>query len=96
MNPTSDRSQPAQTFYRRRFRAAVELRGLSMEGIARSCEVSYRHLSFVVTGQRKTSTAVLAKIRALLGEAGWLFATGNSPALRDDFLAAEVQPCPEA
>lgn len=67
-----------------------------MEGIARSCEVSYRHLCYVVTGQRKTSTTVLAKIRALLGEAGWLFATGSSPALRDDFLAAEVQPCPEA
>jgi hypothetical protein len=43
-------------------------------------------------GQRRPSAALLAKIRALLGEPGWLFATGQTDTLRDSPLAAAVQP----
>lgn len=72
---------------RRRFRAAAELGGLSMEGMARCCGVSSRHLWYIVTGQRRPSAQVLAKLRGLLGEPGWLFATGQADALREDGIS---------
>ena len=79
-----DRTETEQTsFSRRRFRAAVELRGLSIEGMARSCEVSARHLWYIVTGQRRPSAQLLDKVHALLGESGWLFATGQADSLRE-------------
>lgn len=85
MSMTQDRKEPEQvTFSRRRFHAARELRGLSMEGMARQCEVSARHLWYVVTRERKPSLAMLAKLRALLGEPGWMFATGQADTLRDE------------
>lgn len=81
---TQDRNDSEQiTFNRRRFHAARELRGLTMEGMARTCEVSARHLWYVVTGQRKASAGVLAKLRDLLGEPGWLFASGQTETLAD-------------
>ena len=55
-----------------------------MEGMARQCEVSARHLWYVVTRERKPSAALLGKLRALLGEPGWLFATGQADTLRDE------------
>lgn len=91
MTQTADGQQSAQpTFFRFRFRAAAELRGLSMEGMARTCEVSSRHFWYVVTGQRRPSAELLAKIRGLLGEPGWLFTTGQTDALHDDRTAGEV------
>ncbi|MBL9004601.1 MAG: helix-turn-helix transcriptional regulator [Myxococcales bacterium] len=100
MDHNPDRNEPEQvTFSRRRFHAARELRGLSMEGMARQCEVSARHLWYVVTRERKPSLAMLAKLRAQLGEPGWLFATGQADALRDDAAgtaaasASEGSPC---
>lgn len=97
MSMTQDCKEPEHvTFSRRRFHAARELRGLSMEGMARQCEVSARHLWYVVTRERKPSHALLAKMRALLGVPGWLFATGQADTLRDEgagSCAAEVAPC---
>lgn len=85
MPKTRDRNDSEQTtFIRRRFHAARELRRLAMEGMARTCEVSARHLWYVVTGQRKPSAALFAKLRALLGESGWRFATGQADSLADD------------
>lgn len=85
MDQDPDRKEPEQvTFSRRRFHAARELRGLSMEGMARQCEVSARHLWYVVTRERKPSLAMLAKLRALLGEPGWMFATGQADTLGDE------------
>jgi len=85
MAQNTDRTQTEQTsFSPRRFRAAVELRGLSVEGMARSCEISARHLWYIVNGQRRPSAHVLAQLRRLLGEPGWLFATGQADALRED------------
>ena len=55
-----------------------------MEGMARTCEVSARHFWYVVTGQRRASNELLDKIRGLLGESGWLFATGKTSVLCDD------------
>lgn len=93
MTLTHDRHKAAQpTFFRFRFRAAAELRGLSMEGMARTCEVSSRHFWYVVTGQRRPSGELLAKIRGLLGEPGWLFTTGQTDILHDDRSAVEVAP----
>lgn len=91
MNRTQDSHTSAQPqFLRFRFRAAADLRGLSIEGMARSCEVSARHFWYVVTSQRRPSAALLAKMRELLGEPGWLFATGQTDTLRDDCTAGEV------
>lgn len=85
MDHNPDRKEPEQvTFSRRRFHAARELRGLSMEGMARHCEITARHLWYVVTRERKPSQAMLAKLRAQLGESGWLFATGQTDTLRDE------------
>ena len=84
MKTTQDRhhSEPLR-FLRLRFRAAVELRGLSMEGLARACEVSVRHLFFVVNGQRIPSAELAGKIRSQIGDPGWDFATGQTDSLRD-------------
>lgn len=91
MTQTQDRpDSAAPKFLRFRFRAAAELRRLSMEGMARTCEVSARHFWYVVTGQRHPSGELLAKIRGLLGEPGWLFATGQTDTLHDDRPAGEV------
>ena len=85
MNTNNDSKTTEQiTFFRRRFHSARELAGLSMEGMARQCEVSARHLWYVVTRERKPSAALLGKLRALLGEPGWLFATGQADTLRDE------------
>ena len=85
MSMTQDRKEPEQvTFSRLRFHSVRELRGLSMEGMARQCEVSARHLWYVVTRERRPSQGLLAKLRAQLGEPGWLFATGQADTLRDE------------
>jgi len=70
--------------FRRRLATAAKWRGLSIEGIARECKVSPRHLWYVVTGQRRPSDQLLAKVRGLLGEPAWAFATGQTSSLSDE------------
>lgn len=85
MRDTSNRPKHEQVhFIYRRFRAALDLRELSLEALARKANVSSRHLWFVLTGQRRPSASVLEHLRAQLGESGWLFATGQAQVLTDD------------
>lgn len=81
MNTEQETDPPK--FFRRRFRAAVALRGLSMEGMARACEITARHFFFVVNGERAPSQDLRARLRALLGEPGWQFVTGQTDTLAD-------------
>jgi transcriptional regulator with XRE-family HTH domain len=91
--PNTDRIEvPPFPVNYRRFRAALDLRGLAVEDIARSAQVSSRHIWFVLHGQRRPSATVEQAIRDALGPDGWAFATGQSDTLRDDSPAAEVQP----
>ncbi len=83
MTLPNEQTNYEETLSRRRFRAAVELRGLTVDGLARSCEVSYRHLCYVFAGQRTMTAALLAKIRDRIGESGWAFATGQTDSLID-------------
>lgn len=84
MKLTTDRHKSEHPiFYRFRFRAATELRGLSIDGMARTCEISTRHFWYIITGERRPSSGLLKQIRKLLGRAGWLFATGQTDALLD-------------
>lgn len=68
----------------RRFRAALDLRGLSIESLARRARVSSRHVWFVLNGQRRASASVLRTLREQVGESGWRFATRQEDTLRDD------------
>ena len=83
VNSTQTEPKP-KIFSRQRFHAARELRGLSMQAMAQHCDVTVRHLWYVVTQERQGSAALLAKMRAQLGEPGWTFATGQTDTLRDD------------
>lgn len=91
---TQDRHESAQNiFSRRNFLAAAAYFALPIEGMARTCEVSPRHLWYVITGHRRPSGELLAKLRALLGEPGWAYATGATNVLESDTPpAAEAQP----
>lgn len=85
MDSTQDRNDPEQkALDYRRFRAALELRTLSVESLARQARVSSRHIWYVVTGRRRGSAALLRTIREALGEAGWAFATGSVDVLSDE------------
>ena len=82
---TKDRlSQDPLRFNPRRFRAALDIRGSSVEAIARDAQVTSRHVWFVLTHERKPSSRLLGAMRAALGDAGWAFATGQTDALHDD------------
>lgn len=84
MADNKDRKQQEQpTFIYRRFRASLDLRGASVEGVARQASVSSRHVWHVLTGRRRGSTALLDAIRHALGDPGWAFATGQTDTLRD-------------
>ena len=84
--------QPINLIYRR-FKAALDLRGLGVEEVARQAGVSSRHVWFALRNQRRPSAAVLATIRAAIGEPGWLFATGQTDTLTDAAPTVEAQPC---
>lgn len=71
-------------FNLRRLRAALDLRGGSVEAIARDANRSSRHVWFCLNRQRRPSDRLLGIIRAALGEAGWSFATGQTNLLRDE------------
>lgn len=87
---TPDRTKPEPiNINYRRFKAALDLRGLGVEEVARQAGVSSRHVWFALRNERRPSAAVLAHIRAAVGEAGWAFATGQSDNLLDDRPAGE-------
>ena len=89
--PTPDPTKPEPiNLNYRRFKAALDLRGLGVEEVARQAGVSSRHVWFALRNERRPSAAVLAHIRAALGEHGWLFATGQTDTLRDDCPAGEM------
>jgi transcriptional regulator with XRE-family HTH domain len=77
------------TFIYRRFRAALDLRGASVESVARHASVSSRHVWHVLTGRRRGSAKLLLSIRHVLGEPGYAFAIGQTDTLRDDFQPTE-------
>jgi len=82
---TNNRKHTEQpTFNYRRFRASLDLRGASIESVARQARVSSRHVWHVLTGRRRGSAALLDTIRGALGDPGWAFATGQTDTLRDD------------
>lgn len=88
---TTDRTKPELfNLNYRRFKAALDLRGLGVEQVARQAGVSARHVWFSLKGERRPSAAVLAHMRTAIGEPGWLFATGQTDTL-DDSPAAVVQ-----
>lgn len=68
----------------RRLRAALDLRGGSIEAIARDAKLTSRHVWFCLNRQRRPSERLLGIIRAALGDAGWAFATGQTDALHDE------------
>lgn len=67
-----------------RLRAVLALHGLTLERLAQRCGVTCSHLGRVVIGERIPSAELLAKVRAEVGEPGWLFATGQADTLRDE------------
>lgn len=87
------------TFNYRRFRAALDLKGATVESVARLAQVSSRHLWHVLCERRRGSAALLQAIRQAIGDAGWAFATGETDTLRDDGAVAatagavEAAPC---
>lgn len=89
--PNTDRikPEPLNLIYRR-FKAALDLRGLGVEEVARQAGVSSRHIWFALRNERRPSAAVLAHIRAAVGEAGWQFATGAVNTLTDSAPSGEV------
>ena len=72
------------TIHFHRLRAALALRASSIEAIARTANVTSRHVWFVVARQRRPSARLLDAMRSEVGEAGWLFATGQTDLLRDE------------
>lgn len=71
-------------FNLRRLRAVLDIRGGSVEAIARDAKLSSRHVWFCLNRERRPTDRLLGIIRAALGEAGWLFVTGQIDTLRDE------------
>ena len=71
-------------FNLRRLRAVLDIRGGSVEAIARDAKLSSRHVWFCLNHQRRPTDRLLGSIRAALGEAGWAFATGQTDSLQDE------------
>jgi len=71
-------------FNLRRLRAALDLRGGSVEAIARDAKLTSRHVWFCLNRERRATDRLLGIIRAAIGESGWAFATGQTDALRDE------------
>jgi len=82
--PRKRTDEPQPTFNLRRFRAALDIRGGTVEALARDAQVSPRHIWYCLHGNRRASSRVLGVIRATLGEPGWAFATGQTDALHDE------------
>ena len=84
--------QPDAIFDFQRVRAALALRGRSVEYVARSADRTQSHLWQILHNRRRPSIEVLDKIREVLGPSGFDFATGKVDVLRVDPPAAAVQP----
>lgn len=82
--PAGRTKSPQPTFNPRRLRAALDLRGSSIEAVARDAQISPRHVRYFLSGERRASSRLLDAIRAALGDAGWAFATGQADALREE------------
>lgn len=67
-----------------RCRAALLIRRKKLIDIARSAGVGWRHLAFVIAGQRVGSERVYRALQDALGASGWAFVTGDSNSLLDD------------
>jgi transcriptional regulator with XRE-family HTH domain len=88
-----DRTKPEPVnFIYRRYKAALDLRGLGVEEVARQAGVSSRHVWFALRNERRPSAAVLAHIRAAVGDSAWPFVIGACDTLTDS-PASEAQPC---
>lgn len=82
--PSQTRTKVHQpTFSLRRFRAALDIQGGTIEGLARDARVSARHVWFCLHGQRRASERLLQCIHSAIGESGWQFATGQTHYLID-------------
>ncbi len=84
IRPRKRTNETQPTFNLRRFRAALDMRGGTVEALARDAQVSPRHIWYCLHGNRRASSRVLGVIRAALGESGWAFATGQTDALHDE------------
>ena len=83
--PSNERTKPPQpTINLRRFRAALDIRGGTIEGLARDARVSGRHVWYFLHGKRRASANLLCVIRTALGASGWDFATGQTDSLHDE------------
>ena len=80
------------TLIYRRFRAALDLRELGVEDIARQARVSARHVWFVLKGERRPSANLLSTIRDAVGVDAWAWVCGETDVLRDTAPAVEAQP----
>ena len=71
---------------RRRFDAAIAFKKHSLRSFARALGNNWtgQHIGLVASGERKGSAKLLDAIYRELGETAWLFATGQTDALRDE------------
>lgn len=83
IRPPKRTKRPQPTFNLRRFRAALDLRGETVEDVARAAQVSTRHIWYCLNGQRRASSRLLGVISATLGESGFAFATCQTDSLID-------------
>ena len=82
---TKTRTETAPpAFNLRRLRAALDIRGGSIEAIARDAKLSSRHVWFCLNRERRATDRLLGIIRAALGESGWAFATLQTDSLHDE------------
>lgn len=73
-------------------RAALAVRGISVEHLAKLSRLSYCHVAMVIRGRYRCPPPLEAVMRAALGPSGWAFATGESDMLRDDGQAGDGAP----
>ncbi len=80
------RNETAHKLNRRRFDAAIAFKKHSLRSLARALGNNWtgQHIGLVASGERKGSAKLLDAIYRELGETAWLFATGQTDALRDE------------
>lgn len=80
----SDMKNTAPKLIPVRCKAALLIRRKTLIDIARTGGVGWRHLAFVIAGQRVGSERLYRALRDALGTSGWAFVTGESDSLYDD------------
>lgn len=73
-------------------RAALAVRGISVENLAKLSQLSYGHVALVIRGRYRCPPQLEAVMRPALGPSGWAFSTGESDTLHDDRPAGDVAP----